>query len=55
MINFNGKLIKIRLKSQSFTPIRRWNQIGIIINNRIRTPWNPNHQQFDLGTLIALA
>ena len=63
LIDFNWKQIGIILKYWSSTQIRCWNRICVGIwfvlesdsyrnRRRIQTAWNPNHWQFDSGTLI---
>ena len=52
-IDFNLKYIKFILKLRSSTQIHCWNWIGIVIDGRIWTFWNPSHGQFDSEALIA--
>ena len=52
-IDFNQKEIKIRLKSRSTIQFCHWYSNQTKIDNPIWTAWNPNHQLFDSGSLLA--
>ena len=60
--SFNQKLIENRLKminfwskSRSSTRLNRWKSNRTEIEDRYRSPWNPNHWRFDSKPWIALA